>query len=190
MIDKYIDTIIGIGWLLFFVYWFASAAVSKKNIGRFGYSIKYRLILIVAVILIIRVSRNNTPHFGYTDFTAHNQALVIIGACLFIAGLSYAIWARIYLGKNWGMPMTRKEKPELVISGPYAYARHPIYTGMLIAWLGTALAVSFYWLLFLVISAFYFMYSAKHEEAYLRQQFPESYPAYMKRTKMLLPFIF
>jgi len=60
-----------------------------------------------------------------------------VGVALCALGIGLAIWARTYLGRNWGMPMSRKENPELVTSGPYAYVRHPIYTGLLIAMLGS-----------------------------------------------------
>ncbi len=190
MEHTYIDLIIGIGWILFILYWFTSAVASKKSIGDFGFSIKYRLVIVIIAIVIIHISNKDINQVGYAALAPHNLVIAVVGVCLFIAGLSYAIWARIYLGRNWGMPMTRKEEPELVTSGPYAYARHPIYTGMLLGMLGTSLAVSLYWLVFFCLNTVYFMYSAKHEEGYLRQQFPKQYPAYMKRTKMLLPFIF
>lgn len=88
------------------------------------------------------------------------------------------------------MPMSRMDKPELVTSGPYRYVRHPIYTGILIATIGTALAVSLYWLAVTLIIGPYFIFSATREEKYMTEQFPDDYPAYKKRSKMLLPFIF
>ena len=65
-----------------------------------------------------------------------------IGLVLFGAGLSFAVWARIHIGRNWGTPMSQKDDPELVTSGPYRLVRHPIYTGILLAGLGTAVALS------------------------------------------------
>jgi protein-S-isoprenylcysteine O-methyltransferase Ste14 len=49
-----------------------------------------------------------------------------LGLALFSAGLGFAIWARVRLGRNWGIPMTQKDEPELVTSGPYHLVRHPI----------------------------------------------------------------
>ena len=88
------------------------------------------------------------------------------------------------------MPMTERTEPELVTSGPYRYVRHPIYTGMILAFIGTALAVDYAWLIVLVIGGMYFIYSALHEEKFLKQQFPTQYPEYMQRSKMLVPFLF
>jgi protein-S-isoprenylcysteine O-methyltransferase Ste14 len=60
--------------------------------------------------------------------------LQVLRVILFLSGLGLAAWARIYLGRNWGMPMTQqKNEPEIVTSGPYRFARHPIYSGLLLA---------------------------------------------------------
>jgi protein-S-isoprenylcysteine O-methyltransferase Ste14 len=74
---------------------------------------------------------------------------------LFVAGLGLAVWARIYLGRNWGMPMTQKDEPELVISGPYHLVRHPIYSGILLAMLGTSLTTNIYWLIAFAVMGVY-----------------------------------
>lgn len=85
--------------------------------------------------------------------------------------------------------MTKKQDPELVTTGPYQYIRHPIYTGILLGTLGSAIDVSTYWLIVFIIFAFYFIYSAVVEEKLMMKQFPQVYPAYKKKTKMLIPFI-
>ena len=113
-----------------------------------------------------------------------------LGVMLCWGGLGFAIWARIHLGKNWGMPMSVKENPELITSGPYAYVRHPIYTGVLAAAIGSALVVGTGWLVLMVLLAIYFIYSAKKEEALLRRTFGQHYDMYAQRTKMLIPWIF
>jgi protein-S-isoprenylcysteine O-methyltransferase Ste14 len=87
------------------------------------------------------------------------------------------------------MPMTRKERPELVTSGPYAYVRHPIYTGILVAVFGSAIGTSPFWLIPFVLLGIYFVYGARREEKLMMEQFPEQYPQYMSRTKMLVPFV-
>jgi protein-S-isoprenylcysteine O-methyltransferase Ste14 len=88
------------------------------------------------------------------------------------------------------MPMSRKDEPELVTSGPYHRVRHPIYSGILLAGVGTAVALSWLWLLAVVLTGIYFVYSATVEERYMGEQFPDSYPTYRRSTKMLVPFIF
>jgi protein-S-isoprenylcysteine O-methyltransferase Ste14 len=87
------------------------------------------------------------------------------------------------------MPMTRKDEPEIVTSGPYRLIRHPIYSGILLGILGTALATDIYWLIAFGLLGAYFVYSARVEERLLSDAMPATYPAYMARTKMLIPFV-
>jgi hypothetical protein len=93
-------------------------------------------------------------------------------------------------GERAGMPMSRKEQPELVTSGPYAFIRHPIYTGLILATLGSAIGVNIFWAVMLVPVGAYFIFSARREETVMLQLFPEQYTAYMARTGMLAPRLF
>ncbi len=112
-----------------------------------------------------------------------------MGIVLCAAGLGLAVWARVMLGRNWGEPMSLKEGHELVTAGPYCLVRHPIYTGILLAMLGSAVAVGSGWLLILVAVLPYLVYSARTEEGLMMEQFPTEYPKYKKRTKALIPFV-
>jgi protein-S-isoprenylcysteine O-methyltransferase Ste14 len=84
----------------------------------------------VGVFLIAGVLRGGS-------LAVHSLILAAIGALVFACGIALAVWARLHLGRNWGMPMTQRAEPELVTSGPYRFVRHPIYTGLLTALLGT-----------------------------------------------------
>ena len=112
------------------------------------------------------------------------------GLVLFALGLGFAVWARLHLGRNWGTPMSQKLEPELVTSGPYRLVRHPIYSGILVAGIGTVVALSRLWLTIVALAGIYFLYSARVEEQYLMREFPDDYPPYTRSTKMLVPFIF
>ena len=120
----------------------------------------------------------------------HDPWRASLGLVLFAVGLGFAIWARVHIGRNWGTPMSQKDDPELVTSGPYHLVRHPIYSGILIAGVGTAVALSWFWLIAVVLAGIYFVYSATVEERNMAKQFPETYPAYRRSTKMLVPFVF
>jgi protein-S-isoprenylcysteine O-methyltransferase Ste14 len=113
-----------------------------------------------------------------------------IGLTLWIAGLALAVWARLYIGRNWGMPMSRREDPDLVTTGPYLFIRHPIYTGLIVALIGTALTISLFGLIVAAVVAVFFAFSATREEKFLAGQFPDAFPAYKAGTKMLIPFVF
>ena len=107
-----------------------------------------------------------------------------------LGGIGLAILGRAYVGRTWTMPTANEENPELVTTGPYAFVRHPIYGGMLLAMLGSAIGQSVLWLLPLIVYGPHFIVSARREERLLLEQFPQHYRAYMKGTKMLLPFVF
>jgi protein-S-isoprenylcysteine O-methyltransferase Ste14 len=177
-------------WAVFWLYWVASAFGSKKNtrsnLGRFA---AVRLVFFVVAIVVVRLADWQSYSFE-NHLVAHNLPLQLVGLALFFLGLLLALWARRYLGRNWGMPMTQKQNPELVTSGPYHYIRHPIYTGILVAVIGSCLASSLYWLVVLIIMGSYFIYSAVVEERLMTKQFPDTYPAYKRRSKMLIPFVF
>jgi protein-S-isoprenylcysteine O-methyltransferase Ste14 len=180
-------------------YWAVSAAGTKKNLAGpgFGRGIYFRAALLVAVILMVHFTgeRHLLPNAGAaprydTDSGIFSNALVrSIGVALCALGIALAIWARAILGRNWGMPMSLKENPELVTSGPYARIRHPIYTGVLIAWLGTSLAIGAILLIPFVMFGAYFIYSATKEEETMTRQFPDVYPDYKRQTNMLVPFL-
>lgn len=112
----------------------------------------------------------------------------VAGLALTIAGCAFAIWARIALGGNWSGRATVKQDHELVTSGPYALARHPIYTGIALALLGTAMAGG-EWrhAVGLAVILFGIMAKMSQEERLMLQAFPEAYPLYRRRVKALIP---
>ena len=179
-------------WLIFIVYWAAMAVGAKKNIGARFWSreVGLRVGVLVLILLALRLPVVRQAMRNALAYAASTSVLLgAIGVVLCALGIGLAIWARAYLGRNWGMPMSRKENPELVTSGPYAYVRHPIYTGILMAMLGSAIGESPFWSIPLVLFGIYFVYSARREEKLMMEQFPEQYRAYMSRTKMLVPFL-
>lgn len=177
-------------WLVFVVIWLVSARWAKRRVrGRsWAAGALFRAAVIVGVFQLHRfpVFHEVSRKLG---LGAVNPVIGLTGVALCGAGIALAVWARLYLGRNWGMPMSLQEGHELVTTGPYARIRHPIYTGILLAMLGSALAVGAAWFIPFLIFTVYFVYSAKVEEKLMRQQFPDQYPAYMEKTKMLVPFV-
>ena len=180
-----VGLVLVVGWIAFWAYWLFSARNTKPGQTRWRRFAGVRVAAIILIVYFVRFGGFN-HHGGIKE----NWALGGIGLALWIAGLGLAVWARIYIGRNWGMPMTRKENPDLVTSGPYRLIRHPIYTGIIGGMIGTALATAFVGFIAVAILAVYFVYSAVNEERYMTEQFPADYPAYKARSKMLIPFIF
>jgi protein-S-isoprenylcysteine O-methyltransferase Ste14 len=180
-------------WLLFIIVWIAAAFTAKRSVGgarRWGREVGLRLAILASVLLLLRIPiLYHAVRYGRAHMLNADPRLALAGTILCALGVTWAIWARLYLGGNWGLPMSRKVQPELVTTGPYAFVRHPIYAGILLALLGSALAESYVWLLALVVAGVYFTYSARSEERLMRETFPDRYPAYQRRTKMLVPFV-
>lgn len=167
-------------WGIFWLYWLVAAIGAKE--GSRGRRVRPPGLLILIAFVLLRL-------FKTDRLAVHSVILEVVGIVFLLTGLGLAVWARIYLGRNWGMPMTEKAEPELVTSGPYRFVRHPIYSGLLLAILGTALATNFYWLIALAALGVYFVYSATVEERLLTTSFPAAYPSYRAKTKMLIPFV-
>lgn len=176
--------------MIFWAYWlilaFSSKRNTKSNLKQFA---RIRIITFVAAVILFRFL-NVQNSSSITRLATHQEWVLTVGFVVFLLGLLLAVWARVHLGNNWGMPMTQKQKPELVTSGPYAYIRHPIYAGILLAVIGCAITISLFSLIIFAMMSVYFIYSSVIEEKLLTTQFPGVYPEYIRKTKMLVPFLF
>jgi protein-S-isoprenylcysteine O-methyltransferase Ste14 len=178
-----IEAVIAVIWVGFWIYWLAAAGGVKAGRTPWGRLLAVRIVLVGIVIALVRsrALRSGTLN--------HDVWLGAAGLAVLLGGLALAVWARVYLGANWGMPMTEKVRPELVTSGPYHRVRHPIYSGLILGMVGTATAVSWYWLVAVAVLGGYFVYSAVMEERYMTGAFPDTYPDYRRGTKMLVPVL-
>jgi protein-S-isoprenylcysteine O-methyltransferase Ste14 len=176
-------TSIFVVWGVFWAYWLVSALGAKASTSRSWRVRPVGLLIVVLGAFTIRSLKSSN------SLTVHSPVLGAVGAVVFLSGLALAVWARVHLGRNWGMPMTERAEPELVTSGPYRFVRHPIYSGVLLGLLGTALATNLYWLIGFGAALAYFAYSATVEERMLTISFPDAYPRYKAHTKMLIPFL-
>lgn len=177
--------VILVAWVAFWIYWLAAAARVKAGRTRWGRLAGIRVAIVLVVLLLAR-----TRAFKGRQTITNDPWLEGIGLAVFLCGLALAVWARRSLGRNWGTPMSEKVDPELVTTGPYRSVRHPIYSGIILAMVGTAVAVSWYWLIAVGLLGAYFIYSAVVEERHMAGLFPETYPAYRRSTKMLIPLVF
>ena len=179
-----VELIFGVGWAAFWLYWLVAAFSMKRGRTPWSGALRIRIPIVIVVFVLLRFG-------GFRNRGVNTEALRAgIGLALFALGLAFAIWARLHIGRNWGTPMSRKAEPELVTSGPYRLVRHPIYSGILVAGIGTAVGLNWSWLVAVALTGVYFIYSATVEERYLMSEFPDTYPPYRRSTKMLVPFLF
>lgn len=180
-------------WFAFILYWAISAVGVKRNIKQTRSWWSFLWLRILAIVIIIWIIQVGTPVRFWATYQALpillSPAIQIFGIILVAAGIAFAIWARRHLGKNWSGTPNMKVGHELITSGPYRFVRHPIYTGMITALLGSAIVGGPPWLIAFVIFTIVFITRIPKEEGYMMQLFPGEYPAYRAQTKTLIPFV-
>lgn len=178
-------------WIAFFVYWQIRAANTKttKRLEPAASRI-LRVIVFLVVLALLSPLRIPVPWL-YQHLWPVGLWPFWVGVAVNVAGLLFAVWAREHLGRNWSRSVTIKQDHELITTGPYASIRHPIYTGILTGFLGTAIAMTqvrgaiVLGLVFLIFWA-----KLRLEENWMRSQFGESYIDYTHHTAALVPFLF
>jgi protein-S-isoprenylcysteine O-methyltransferase Ste14 len=150
--------------------------------------------LMNTALLICAAALLCVPHMPVTGLTVHVlpgsewRIWAALGAALTLFGLLFTVWARIYLGRNWSGVAAIKADHELVVGGPYQWVRHPIYSGLALAFLGTAIAIG-QWrgMLAVELALLAFGHRILVEERFMRQQFGAVYEAYAQRVRALVP---
>ena len=178
-------------WIAFIVYWRIKAAGTKTTQRQEPTASGIlRLLAFLIVIVLLSTTRIPLPWL-YRQLWPSGIWSFCVGAAITVAGLLFAVWARQHLASNWSSSVTIKQGHELITTGPYAVVRHPIYTGILTGFLGTAIALSQvrgvigFVLIFLVLWP-----KLRMEEEWLRSQFGETYATYAHQTAALVPYLF
>jgi protein-S-isoprenylcysteine O-methyltransferase Ste14 len=176
-------------WIVWLISWVAASFWSNRARTRAATleTWRYRAAMIAGGILLVPVTG---PLLGEKPIWEINRAGMYALAAVMLAGLSLTWWARIYLGPLWSSTITRKEDHRIIDTGPYAFVRHPIYSGLMIALVATAAAEGTLTALFgaaLIILGVWL--KARTEERFLLTELgPEIYGAYCRRVPMLIPF--
>jgi protein-S-isoprenylcysteine O-methyltransferase Ste14 len=176
-------------WLAWLAYWIVAAHNVKATQRREplpSLLARAALTLLTALLLALRVQP-----LAWLNARVLPQTMVAywLGLLMVVVGLAFAVWARIHLGRNWSGSVTVKEEHELIRTGPYGLVRHPIYTGLLLAILGTAVAFGEWRGLlafgFLTVA---FLLKLRREERFMSESFPNDYPRYRAQVPALIPF--
>ncbi len=174
------------GWAAWAAYWLAMAFTVKRTVER-RWAVRDRMVVAVVVVAWLLIK----PFAGvHSPLWETGLALGVVSDCIFIAGAAFTISARITLGRNWSAEVAFKQDQELIVSGPYAIVRHPIYTGLLVMVLATVIhygqVSGFVALGLLSIGAWL---KARQEERLMSDHFPDAYANYKQRVHALIPFL-
>ncbi len=175
-------------WIAFFVYW-QIMAIRVKPTQRLEpiASRVLRVLMFGAAIALLSFP----PPGAWLRLRLWPQGAVPFwaGFAITFGGLLVCVWARVHLGRNWSRSVTIKRDHELIVTGPYAMVRHPIYTGILTGFLGTSLAVGeARALLAFILVAIALWIKLRLEEKWMRAQFGAKYEAYSNRVAAVVPW--
>jgi protein-S-isoprenylcysteine O-methyltransferase Ste14 len=175
-------------WSIFMVVWIVSARRVKAAAERQSRSSRRLALLPVAsgaLLLFVR-----SPALGNARWLPRTWSVGVAGAVLCLLGLAVALWSRRVIADNWSGDVTLKIGHELVRRGPYRWVRHPIYSGVLLMAVGSAVVAGrISGLVALALFLIAFAVKMRQEEALMLRVFPEQYAAYRAHTKALIPFV-
>lgn len=183
------NQIIDLIWIVWLASWVAASFWSGRTQRRVGNleTWTYRAAMIAGGILLFPGTERaleETPlwHLGVRGGYAF--------AGVMLAGLAFSWWARFHLGRLWSSAITRKEGHRIIDTGPYAFVRHPIYTGLIVGLAATAIVdATATALIGAVLVVFGIWLKARSEERFLTTELgSEAYASYRRRVPMLVPF--
>ncbi len=179
-------------WAVLGVVWALGVPLSRRTVQRESLTLRlaYLVPLVSATLLIFTHELSRLLPWLELRLVAGVTAAGVVGTALTAAGVGFAIWARLHLGRLWSRAITLKEGHRLIQSGPYALARHPIYTGFIFGLLGSAVVVgTLRAVMGLVIAVAAYLYKLSTEERLLADAFGEEHRDYRGRVRRLIPFV-
>jgi protein-S-isoprenylcysteine O-methyltransferase Ste14 len=177
-------------WLVFLLIWGLAALRVRPTKRTQGLLTRLgdRLLFVLASLLLF-FYQSSTGFLAWR-FVPDGRAVFLAGVALTWMGVAFAVWARVHLGADWSGIVALKEGQRLVRSGPYALVRHPIYTGILLAFIGTALAIGeLRGLLAVALITTACLLRIRIEERWLLEEFGAEYEQYRREVKALIPFL-
>ena len=184
----YYGYVIVASWLVLITVWVLGSFTAKRDISsRPSIVLLLRSIILLGLLIFVLRNPYDDAFVLERAFFHFNPAVSWVGAMLTVLGVAFAIWGRYDLGRNWGIHP--KEDHKLVTSGAYAYVRHPIYAGAILALFGSTLTGSIVAIVLFLISIIFCLRRIYKEERAMLGLFPDQYPAYQVRTKRLIPLV-
>jgi protein-S-isoprenylcysteine O-methyltransferase Ste14 len=175
------------------LFWISQARKTKPTAEhRGGWWMRITAIVLVVAVILTQQIAGKFWIVADVSLWSHALGVRLLADFVALSGLVIMTWARIALNDNWSANVVLKENHKLITSGPYAYVRHPIYSGLLLMILSLVIYYANWSAVLLFFIFFFGAYFGKgrREEQILTEKFPEEYPAYRRRVKALIPFIF
>lgn len=179
-------------WVVFLIGWIISGFSTKRAVQQQSVSSRLvqSLLLLAGSLMLINYHGMFEQGWLASWLVPRSGISAATGVVMTLFGLLFSVWARFILGRNWSGVVTIKHDHELIVRGPYRVVRHPIYTGLLIAFLGTALAIGMvYAFIAVALFALCFWLKLQTEEQFMLKEFGAQYADYRRHTRALIPFI-
>lgn len=196
--DAIVTNLVPIIWVAWVVYWAIAARGAKQTQreesagSRAGHILPLGLVAWLLFARTLPGCASGTwpvfPPFFCEKIVPPGPALHVAGVALLVAGLAFSVWARRWLGRNWSGIVTLKQDHELIRGGPYRFVRHPIYTGILLGFVGSAI-VRDEWRGVLAVAIGYaaLWRKLKLEERWMIERFGDAYRKFQAEVPALIP---
>jgi protein-S-isoprenylcysteine O-methyltransferase Ste14 len=177
-------------WATWGGYWIIASAFAKPVRRRESAASRASHVVPLVLGAVLLASRRLPGPVLDARFLPRGVTWVWLGLALVAGGLLFSVAARMHLGGNWSGTVTLKHDHTLTRSGPYRFVRHPIYTGMLLAVLGTAVAEG-EWRGLVAFAAVLvaFLRKVRIEERLMLETFGEEYARYRREVPALVPWV-
>jgi protein-S-isoprenylcysteine O-methyltransferase Ste14 len=175
-------------WIVFAAYWAVGALKTRRTVSQESFASRYGVLFLEVLGFVMLFSNAGRVGVLRERVVPQTHAGVVIGVAFTWTGIAIAIWARRHLGQYWSARITLKEDHQIIRTGPYAFFRHPIYSGLDLAALGGAVAIDEWHSVvgFALIVLGYWI-KARREESMLARQFGEAFEEHRRRTGFLIP---
>ena len=183
-------TVITYAWLVAGAVWLLSSLTAKPTVRRQSLVSRLVQMMIVGAGILLLCDKGLRVGPLALRLVPASSAASYAALLLTLGGVGLALWARFFLGRNWSGTVTVKRDHQLIRGGPYRFVRHPIYSGFLIAMVGSAIDLGhlggFIGVLLVVVG---FRLKSLTEEKFMMEQFGSEYVEYKDRVKALIPFV-
>jgi protein-S-isoprenylcysteine O-methyltransferase Ste14 len=176
-------------WTAFWLSWLGASFTAKRNASSEGAWGRAMTVLPIAAAMLLMFHDRRWAWLGGQYH--RNEVVAWVGVAETTAGMTFAAWARLHLGRYWSGVVALKEGHKVIRSGPYRFVRHPIYAGLLLAALGTTITAGTWdaaagFTLWLVV----WLFKIRKEERVLIGALGEEYRTFMRDVPALLPGIY